>query len=278
MQRRFSIDRQLYSGHFSVVHRGRDAADGAQVVLKRCRDSASARREIGVLTRLADAGCRNVLEPRERRLIGDDEIDAPEPKHEFYKQGYDHPATIVSGVYGPSPPACRTDEEVSGVLFDVLTALFDVHELGYIHCDVKRLNVLRDGPRYRLIDFGIAVRCDEPGAPLARGTPLVRGTPFNMAPEVILDTSRTPMIDMYSLGVMAYSLLHGGEHPIPAMNRVQDRKETHAVIAGAAYDPKRWTNELAPLARDLCRGLLQKYPMARFSAKEALSHPLFDPR
>ena len=267
---RFLLCKRLFSGNFSVVHRARDMKEEKDVVLKRCRYSQHARKEINIIRDLHDYGCRNIIRLSEDRLVGDDEIRFTEAKHEYYNQVYDHPATIASELCSAIPSAYSTDADVCDILFDLLTALSDVHSSGYIHADVKRSNILRDSECYRLIDFGISI-------PATENTqhPLLRGTPFYMAPEIVQGLPITPMIDMYAVGVLIYDLLHNGEHPIEMMNTVSGERGFQALLATSCYDPSRWLNSDSPLAGDLCKHLLQKYSAARLTASEALDHPLF---
>ena len=266
---RFLLTEKLYSGSFSVVHRARDAILGRDVVVKRCCDDARARREFRAMSELGAVGCRNIAALEVSRLVGDHEIENCRGKHKFYEQAYDHPSNLVVEYYAGAPSLCASDAEVAGVARDLLVGVSDIHEFGFIHCDVKRENIVFDGQSYRLIDFGLAVE-----RPLARLHTYVRGTPFYLAPEIVLRGETSPMVDMYAAGVTIYALLHGGEHPIAEMNYTTGDKAIQRVIAGKSYDPARWRNADAPLAQDLCLRLLQRYPPARLTAKEALEHHL----
>lgn len=252
------------------MHKARDTRDNSDVFLKRCRSNQTARKEFKITRDLKENGCRNVLELHVDRLVGDDEVIYTHNVHEFYKQVYDHPSNIVTNVYSGSPGFCITDHEIAAILFDTLTALADVHELGYIHRDVKLQNIMCDGTRHRMIDFGLAIKVSDENAINS-----VSGTPFYMAPEIIQNTCVTQMIDMYSLGVMAYELTHCGQHPVAEMNGVSAQNKFQSILVNTSYDTRKWSNEDAPLTKDLCGHLLHKYPMARLTAAEALTHPIF---
>ena len=266
---RFVLAEKLYAGSFSVVHRARDAVLKRDVVVKRCCDGARARREFRALSDLNSLGCRNIAALEVSRLVGDQEIGNCRGAHKFYAQAYDHPSNLVVELYGDAPGLCATDADVAPVARDVLAGVSDVHEHGYIHCDVKRENIVFDGESYRLIDFGLSVE-----KRLARLHTCVRGTPFYLAPETVQRGETSPMVDMYAIGVTIYALLHGGEHPIEAMNYTTGPKAIQRVVAEKSYDPARWRNAEAPIAEDLCLRLLQRYPPARLTAREALEHRL----
>ena len=90
----------------------------------------------------------------------------------------------------------------------VAAALAALHEVGVIHCDVKPDNILvlrdGDGPRVKVLDFGVSRLVDEP-----RGdAPQIAGTPWCMAPEQWRGLPETAS-DVYSLGCMLYYLVTG---------------------------------------------------------------------
>lgn len=265
---RFFLVERLYAGRFSVVHRGRYF--DKDVVIKRCCDSKHARREFRAIWDLTQHGCRNIAGLEMDRLVGDDEIENCKQVHEYYAQGYDHPSNLLLTLYKDKPPMCDSDEDISRVMRDVLEGVADMHRLGWVHCDVKRENILFDGDRYRLIDFGLAIEKH-----CARDHRYLRGTPFYLAPEIVQHGEISPMVDMYAIGVLMYSLLHYGDHPIEALNHVAGGRACQRVIAETSYDPARWTNDDAPLSKEVCSRLLHKYPPARMTALEALDHPLF---
>lgn len=270
---RLVLTDRLYAGNFSVVHKGRfaDRPADPELVVKRCCDNRHARREFNAIRALSERKCRNIIELEVDRLVGDQEIANCGDKHKFYTQIYDHPSNIVSALYERVPDLCADDAAVAQVARDVLVGLSDIHACGFTHCDLKRENVMFDGATYRLIDFGLAMDEDS-----ARQNTFVRGTPFYLAPEIVQHGEITPMVDMYALGVLIYSLLHKGQHPIDELNYTTGAKMCQHVIANSAYDPKRWANAAAPVAADLCAILLRKYPVARASAAEALGHGLFE--
>lgn len=263
------LTEKLYSGAFSVVHKGHDVASADHpLIIKRCCDSRHARREFRAILDLNDSRCRNIAALEVDRLVSDNEIDRSLVRsHKFYTQAYDHPSNIVLEEYDHFPEPCRDDGGILEIAHDVLTALCDIHGQGYVHCDVKRENIMFDADSlsYRLIDFGLAMKED-----LARLHAYVRGTPFYLAPEIVQHGEITRKADMYAVGVLIYSLLHECEHPIHELNLSAPKKAHRRTIAEKSYDPARWRNSNAPRAEELCKKLLQRYPPARPSAEEAL--------
>lgn len=136
---------------------------------------------------------------------------------------------------GPLPP-----HRARAAVAQLLSALRQVHERGYVHRDVKPSNLLAvatdDTPfLVKLLDFGIARSVDSAEAVaetattnLRRGTRVTQpmrilGTPDYMAPEQILDQALDPRTDLYAAGVVLWHLLVG-EPPFSG----SERRETYA--------------------------------------------------
>lgn len=100
-------------------------------------------------------------------------------------------------------------KRIRAVAADVADALESIHGAGLVHRDVKPANILRDGSRWVLSDFGV-VHEDSGGATLTQ-TGFVVGTPEYWAPEYIGDSPASRPSDLYSLGCVLYRAFVG--HP-----------------------------------------------------------------
>jgi streptogramin lyase len=101
---------------------------------------------------------------------------------------------------GPLPPARAT-----ALLGQVAAALDAAHAAGIVHRDVKPHNVLVEGDRAYLSDFGLAKAIDESAASAAS----VVGTVAYMSPEQWRGEAVGPPADNYSLGCVLYEAVTG---------------------------------------------------------------------
>ena len=102
---------------------------------------------------------------------------------------------------GPLSPHRALD-----LLAQVGGALDVAHAAGIVHRDVKPHNILVEGDRAYLSDFGLAKAFDESGS--AGGTSVV-GTAHYMSPEQWRGDSIGPAADVYSLGCVLYEAITG---------------------------------------------------------------------
>jgi serine/threonine protein kinase len=120
------------------------------------------------------------------------------------------------------------------IMRPVCAALHYAHSLGYVHCDVKPGNILIEHTgRILVSDFGIARLSKS-----ATSTMIGIGTPAYMAPEQIRGKDPTVQTDIYSLGIVLFEMLTGGERPFTG---------EQAKITGITHEKIRWEQiNLAP--------------------------------
>jgi DNA-binding beta-propeller fold protein YncE/predicted Ser/Thr protein kinase len=102
---------------------------------------------------------------------------------------------------GPLEP-----ERALALLGQVADALDAAHAAGIVHRDVKPHNVLVEGDRAYLSDFGLAKAVDESGG--GSGASVV-GTAAYMSPEQWRGEAVGPPADVYSLGCVLYEAVTG---------------------------------------------------------------------
>ena len=85
----------------------------------------------------------------------------------------------------------------------ILRGLETLHDLGFVHCDVKPANVMLDRLGYvKVIDYGRAVTANEK-------VTMLMGTPHYMAPEAHRRELATTQSDLYSAGLVLLEMLRG---------------------------------------------------------------------
>jgi DNA-binding beta-propeller fold protein YncE/predicted Ser/Thr protein kinase len=148
---------------------------------------------------------------------------------------------------GPQSP-----ERALALLGQVADALDAAHAAGIVHRDVKPHNILVEGDRAYLSDFGLAKAFDESGA--ASGASVV-GTAHYMSPEQWRGDSIGPAADVYSLGCVLYEAITGiapfarnDSDPAPTMPLGVDAAIRRAVAKDPA-DRYRSAGELVAAAR-----------------------------
>ncbi len=164
----------------------------------------------------------------------------------------------VLGKRGALPPA-----EAVALMLDMLDALVVAHAAGVVHRDLKPSNVLVDeAGRARVMDFGIAARMKEAdGAGIAAPD---GGTPGYMSPEAAQRSPATPLMDIFSAGIVFAEMLAGQPliadvDPYRAMYRVVHEQLTlPADLSGEVDDRLR-----AIVMRALARDPAQRHPTAK---------------
>ena len=163
-----------------------------------------------------------------------------------------HTLTTLLAKQGAMPAA-----EAVSLILGVLDALVVAHAAGVVHRDVKPSNVLIDGAgRARVMDFGIAARVkDALGAGGAGAATPDGGTPGYMSPEAAQGTPPTPLMDIFSVGLVLVEMLSGKpmiseRDPYRAIYRVVHEQLTLPSDLSAEVDDKLRTILLRALARE----------------------------
>ena len=113
------------------------------------------------------------------------------------------------------------------LMVDVLGALVAAHATGVVHRDLKPSNVILDAAgRARVMDFGIAQRVSPENTSV---NTTVAGTPAYMAPEAARGAPVSPVMDVYSAGLMLAEMLWG--------KPLQPDTDAYSAIYRAAFEP-----------------------------------------
>ncbi len=157
-------------------------------------------------------------------------------------------ASLVAQLSSISTPA-----EKLAVLQDIAKGLYELHQAGVIHRDLKPGNVLFADGRWKLADFGIA-RDESIGT--ADPTFMGWGTFAYMAPEIWEGRSPTIKTDLYALGCVGYEMV-AGHPPFPGPDAEAYRYQ-HQQVPAPDLDAA-----VNPVLRSLVSRLLTKDPTGR---------------
>ncbi|MFO0844176.1 MAG: serine/threonine-protein kinase [Gemmataceae bacterium] len=146
--------------------------------------------------------------------------------------------------------------QVLEIAWQVAPALKHAHDRGVIHRDLKPSNLLIDSDGVvKLTDFGIASLFASPHLTVTGG---VIGTPEYLSPEQACGKPVTKRSDLYSLGVVLYTLVTG---TTPFVGEQMDLLHKHQY---AQFErPSRLVPELHPDFEGLIASLLEKDPGKR---------------
>lgn len=158
-----------------------------------------------------------------------------------------------------------TEKEVASIMGQAFSAVKYLHDKGIIHRDIKVENFLfkDESPdsEIKLIDFGLACFSD-PNKPQT----ICVGTPLCVAPEV-LKKYYDYRCDIWSLGVMMYTLIYGH----PPFNAETMPQLIRKILILRPEFPSEF--EVSEEARNLMKRLLDKDPETRISLEDALNDP-----
>ena len=94
--------------------------------------------------------------------------------------------------------------EIKETLLNVLDVVDQLHQLGWIHADLKREHFVQYQQRVCLIDFEQVQKINSP-----QNVQSLTATPRYMAPELFHAEEKTVQTDIYALGIVFYEWLTG---------------------------------------------------------------------
>jgi serine/threonine-protein kinase len=269
---RYAVGDELGRGGAAIVYRATDRQTGSEVAIKMLRPQLAGavmaerfRREVRVAARLQHPNILPVI----------DTGDTPEGIH-FYAMPLMTGGALVRRLAREGPLPYR---DVVRIAEDVAAALDYAHDCGVLHRDVKPENVLFDGTRAVVADFGIARTVAELDKDRLTESGAVIGTPLYMSPEQADANGRLDRrSDVYSFGCLIYEML-AGEPPFGGTS-VQSvlAKHVHAPVPRLAT-----VRQTAPEGvQQVLETALAKVPADRYATAgelvRALSAALADAR
>ncbi|HJZ88448.1 MAG TPA: serine/threonine-protein kinase [Polyangia bacterium] len=208
VDKRWHVLEQLGTGGMGAVYRGERVQLGKQVALKFLHETvaeskemvARFEREAKAISRLHHIHCVSILD------FG------------VYRR---RPYIVMEFIQGRSltdlDPADVTPTKAVGLMRQVLMGLAHAHARGVIHRDLKMSNIMLvemtgTEAMVKILDFGLARLSGEGGSPPERtltAIGFVAGTPSYMSPEQAGGKKVDKRTDIYSAGVILYTLCTG---------------------------------------------------------------------
>ncbi len=147
-------------------------------------------------------------------------------------------------IQNPSPPV----EQVIGIIEQIVEGVRALHRRDTLHQDLKPDNILLNTEgKVKIIDYG-SCRVGgiaEISSPFERATAL--GTMDFSAPEYRLGITATTQSDLFSIAVITYHLLTGGQHPYgKAWASAKNQRD----FLSNKYRPASAHNRMVPLWMD----------------------------
>ena len=160
----------------------------------------------------------------------------------------------------------------------LIQALEDVHRQGVIHLDVKPSSLIFESTGYtKLTNFGLAQK--KRAINYAFGNNEKNLVTQWTAPEVVTSSKGFSFeADYWSVGVVAYQLMLGGDLPFIGkdFDEVKQAHASHDICLKTSDVPVGWSWQAA----DFINKCLQKRPEKRIGihrgSKELKQHPWFD--
>ncbi|KAL3633131.1 hypothetical protein CASFOL_026115 [Castilleja foliolosa] len=160
----------------------------------------------------------------------------------------------------------------------ILRGLNHIHEIGYVHCDLKPDNILlvlsgKKGAnitefRAKIGDFGLAKR--QKKSRKRKLEPYWRGTPMYLSPEAVIDNEQEAPSDVWAVGCIVLEMLTG--------KPVWDEENAEGILAkiGAINQTPKIPDEISEDARDFLKHFFVRKSMYRFTCEMLLNHAFLD--
>jgi len=164
-----------------------------------------------------------------------------------------------------------TEKDAAGLVKQMLEGVAYLHDHEIVHRDLKPENLLfkdkSDDPRLMITDFGLSKIMKSSNDILMTAC----GTPGYVAPEVLLQIGHGKPVDIWSVGVITYTLLCGyspfwGEDQISLFENIKS--------GIYEYEEDYWS-EISVSAKDLIDKMLEFDPARRITSHQALKHDWF---
>ena len=206
---RYRVIRKLGAGRLGAVYLAEEVATAKQVAVKVFLRSFSQDQEfVDQLQRQAKLAM--ALRGKHPRIASVYDCDRTDDGHAFVVMEYLDGKSLKEVIRQESP---LDVERALRLASQIAEGLEVVHDLGFVHADVRPQNVMivKQGQEemVKLKGFESAGLGEAGLAGHLIRAGLLQGTPEYSAPEQVEGAERTPRTDVYALGVVLYEMLSG---------------------------------------------------------------------
>ena len=288
---------RLGGGTFADVYKAKEKSTGELVAIKVLKrkykkwEDCLELRECSSLQKLHDASLAN--KPGEENIIKLKQIIFIK-KTQTLNLVFEYMKTDLLELMKDQEPNKLSEEQIRDIMYQTLLGLSFMHKYGFFHRDMKPENLLLNGKKIKIADFGLAreIRSVPPYTEYV-------STRYYRAPECILQfTNYNSPIDIWGLGcIMAEMYLHPqplfcGSNEKEVLFRICSVLGTptydtwndgiqQANIVGIRFptnpgiDLEKVVTGASSEAIDLMKQMLKWDPNKRATAKALLKHPFF---
>lgn len=157
------------------------------------------------------------------------------------------------------------EEEALMLVKSLIETVDYLHSMNFVHRDIKLENIVmtsEGNSGFKLIDFGLACSCKN-------GLLQACGSPGCVAPEMLRGNLYGSKVDMFSIGVLLFTLLSGkGPFEGKTSKEVLEKNRKCEIVFG-----KIGFGRVSKNTMELLIMLLAANPTHRLTAKEALGNP-----
>lgn len=159
-----------------------------------------------------------------------------------------------------------SEKDSSRLTLQILSAVNYLHSLNIVHRDLKPENLLcygtEDDSKIMISDFGLAA--------IDKDSNLtgLNGSPNYLAPEIVNNERYGRAVDLWSIGVIVFTLLSGS---LPFNASTKDKLFEKIKKVDFQFCSPQW-DTISEHAKDFVQRLLQIDPKQRMTSKQAVLH------
>ncbi|KAL0222445.1 hypothetical protein RCL1_002299 [Eukaryota sp. TZLM3-RCL] len=164
-----------------------------------------------------------------------------------------------------------TEADAALIFKQILSAVDYMHTNHVVHRDLKPENCLYSSDNVvKVADFGLArFSVDAAGQVVPLNTTC--GTLYYTSPQILCNESYGKECDVWSLGVVLYTMLTG----FPPFDDPSPSEIFNKILRGKLTFPSPYCDHISLAARDLISKMIVVNVFDRITTREALFHPFF---